>query len=204
MRHRSRYAAAVQRTTRIPDDLTLVVRPERRAATRGQLPTLAMFAVTTVVAGFGVAATGTVLGVWGVVGVLCLLGCVLELLGLRSEVAFGPALAADDEHVWVRTGGFLQPASVRLGWSEINGIVLYTWHGRRRATARYLTFDLVEPVSKELDGALNGAQDRRMRRLAITFGSPIAISEKYKDITLDETMRGLRDLAGEHVRFTRN
>jgi hypothetical protein len=182
----------------------MVVRPERRSATRGQLPTLVMFGVTTAIAVFGVVATGTVFGVWGVIGLLCLLGCVLELLGLRSEVAFGPALAADDEHVWVRTGGLFTPASVRLDWSEIKGIALHTWHGRRKSTARYLTFDLVEPVKKDLSGALDGAQDRRMRRLAITFGSPIAISEQYKDLTLDEAMRALRKLAPEGVRFTRN
>ena len=163
-----------------------------------------MFALTTVIAAFGVAVTGTLIGVWGVVGVLCLIGWVLEVLGLRSEIAFGPALAADTEHVWVRTGGFLRPASVRLDWPEINGIALHTWHGRRNARARYLTFDLAEPVREELAGALDGAQDRRMRRLAITFGSPIAISEQYKDLTLDEAVRGLRELAPEDVRFTRN
>jgi hypothetical protein len=187
----------------VPDDVTLVVRPERRAAVRGQLFTLTMFAVTTVIAAFGVAATGTLFGVWGVVGVLCLLGWVLEVLGLRSEVTFGPALAADNEHVWVRTGGFLRPMSVRLDWSEINGIALHTWHGRRNATARYLTFDLAEPVRAELAGSLDGTQDRRMRRLAMTFGSPIAISEQYKDLTLDEAIRDLRGLAPEDVRFTR-
>lgn len=194
----------MQRTSRIPDDVSLVVRPDRRAATRGQMFTLVTFGVTTVIAVFGVIATGTPIGVWGVVGVLCLLGFVLELLGLRAEIAFGPALAADDEHVWVRTGGFLQPASVRLDWSEVQGIALHTWHGRRKATARYLTFGLTDTVSKELSGALDGAQDRRMRRLAITFGSPIAISEQYKDTSLDETVRDLRSLAGEHVRFTKN
>lgn len=193
----------MQRTSRIPDDATLVVRPERRAAVRGQLLTLTAFAVTAVIAAFGVAATGTLLGAWGVIGALCLIGVVLEVLGLRSEVAFGPALAADAEHLWVRTGGLLRPASVRLDWSEINGIALHTWHGRRNATARYLTFDLDEPVSEQLAGALNGAQDRRMRRLAITFGSPIAISEKYKDMTLDEAVRGLQALAPDGVRFTR-
>ncbi|GAB3442425.1 hypothetical protein [Actinophytocola sediminis] len=194
----------MQRTTRIPEDRTLVVRPERRAAIRGQLPTLVMFAVTTVIAVLGMVATGTAFGVWGVIGALCLLGCVLEVLGLRSEIAFGPALAADDTHVWVRTGGFLRPASVRLDWSEIKGIALTTWHGRRKSTARYLTFDLPEQVRTELAGSLDGAQDRRMRRLAITFGSPIAISEQYKDITLDETVRDLRALAGDGVRFTKN
>lgn len=193
----------MQRTSRIPDDVTLVVRPERRAAVRGQLLTLSMFTVTTIIAAFGVVATGTPIGVWGVVGALCLLGLVLEVLGLRSEIAFGPALAADDEHVWVRTGGFLRPLSVRLDWPEINGIALHTWHGRRNATARYLTFDLPEPVRDALAGALDGTQDRRMRRLAITFGSPIAISEQYKDITLDQAVRDLRTLAPPDVRFTK-
>lgn len=194
----------MQRTTRIPDDATLVIRPNRRSAVRGQLLTISMFTVTTVIAGFGVAATGTLFGVWGAVGALCLLGWVLEVLGLRSEVTFGPALAADGEHVWVRTGGLLKPTSVRLDWTEINGITLHIWHGRRGATARYLTFDLAESVRDELRGALDGVQDRRMRRLATTFGSPLAISEQHKETSLDETLRGLRALAPDGVRFTRN
>ncbi|OLF19564.1 hypothetical protein [Actinophytocola xanthii] len=194
----------MQRTSRVPDDATLVVRTDRRSAVRGQLLTLSMFAVTVLVAAFGVAATGTPLGVWGVVGVLCLAGWVLEVLSLRSEVALGPALAADDEHLWVRTGGFLRPTSVRLDWPEVRGIALHTWHGRRTSTARYLTFDLVEPVREALAGALDGAQDRRMRRLASGFGSPLAISEQYKDTSLDEVIRGLRPLAPERVRFTRD
>jgi hypothetical protein len=194
----------VQRTSRVPDDATLVVRPNRRAAVRGQLLTLSMFAVTVVVAAFGVAATGTPVGVWGVVGLLCLAGWVLEVLGLRSEVALGPSLAADGEHVWVRTGGFLRPTSVRLDWSEVKGIALRTWRGRRASTARYLTFDLAEPVRQALAGALDGTQDRRMHRLAKGFGSPLAISEQYKDRSLDEIVRGLRALAPDEVRFTRD
>jgi hypothetical protein len=197
-----RYAAGVQRTKRIPDDAELVVRPVRRSAVLGQLPTIAMFAVTVAIAGFGVVATGTPVGVWGVVGALCLLGLVLEVLGVRSEVALGPALAADDEHVWVRIGGFLTPAAVRLDWAEVNGIALRSWRGRRKATARYLTFDLAKPVADDLAGSLDGTQDRRMRRLATTFGSPIAISERHKDTTLDQTVRGLRGLAPDGVRIT--
>jgi hypothetical protein len=194
----------VQRTGRVPDDVTLVVRPNRRSAVRGQLLTISMFAVTVVVAAFGVAATGTAFGVWGVIGLLCLTGWVLEVLGLRSEIALGPALAADGEHLWVRTGGFLRPTAVRLGWSEVKGVALRTWHGRRASSARYLTFDLVEPVRRALEGALDDAQDRRMRRLATGFGSPIAISEQYKDSSLDEVVRGLRALAPNEVRFTRD
>ena len=194
----------MQRTTRIPDDATLVIRPVRNSAVRAQMLTLTMFAVTTVVAGFGVAATGTLFGVWGVIGILCLTGWVLEVLGLRSEVMFGPAFAADDEHVWVRTGGLLTPASVRLDWSEINSIALHTWHGRRGATARYLTFDLAESIRGELAGALDGSQDRRMRRLATTFGAPLAISEQHKDTTLDDAVRALRKLAPDDVRFIKS
>ncbi|MCT2583218.1 hypothetical protein [Actinophytocola gossypii] len=192
----------MQRTRKIPDDAELVVNPVRRSAVLGQLPTIVMFAVTVVIAGFGVVATGTPLGVWGVVGALCLLGLVLEVLGVRSEVALGPALAADDKHVWVRIGGFLTPSSVRLDWAEVNGIALRTWQGRRRATARYLTFDLTRTVADDLAGSLDGTQDRRMRRLATTFGSPIAISERHKDTTLDQAVRRLRDLAPDGVRFS--
>ena len=192
----------MQRTREIPDDVKLVVKPVRRSAVLGQLPTIVMFAATTVIAGFGVVATGTPVGVWGVVGALCLLGLVLEVLGVRSEVALGPTLAADTEHVWVRIGGFLTPASVRLDWAEINGIALRTWHGRRNATARYLTFDLAKPVADDLAGSLDGTQDRRMRRLANTFGSPIALSERHKDTTLDQTLRDLRALAPDGVRIS--
>lgn len=191
------------RTNRLPEDATLVVRPDRRSTVLRQLPTITMFVVTTAVAAMGVAVTGS-FGVWGVVGLLCLTGWVLEVLGLRADVMFGPVLAADDEHVWVRTGGTFRPASVCLDWSEVNAIAIRTWHGRRNASTRYLTFDLVEPVREALAGALDGTQDRRMRRLALTFGSPIAISEQRKDTSLDEVIRGLRKLAPEGVRFTKN
>ncbi|WP_422653099.1 hypothetical protein [Actinophytocola sp.] len=192
----------MQRATRIPDDVKLVVRPSRGAAVREQWPTIAVFALTAVAAGFGVAATGTVLGVWAAVGLLCALGVVLELLILRSEIALGPALAADVDHVWVRVGGFLRPASVRLEWAEITTVALRTWHGRRSATARYLTILVTEPAKATLDGELAGVPDRRMRRLAGAFGSPLAISAKHKSETLDETVRGLRALAPDAVRFT--
>jgi hypothetical protein len=81
---------------------------------------------------------------------------------------------------------------------------LRTWQGRRNSTARYLTFDLTEPIRDQLAGSLDGAQDRRMRRLATTFGSPIAISEKHKEISLDDAVHDLRRLAPDGVRFTKD
>lgn len=194
----------MQRTSRVPDDVDLVLRPDRRAAIRGQLTWLSIFAVTAVVAGAGAVVSGRLLGVWGIIALLCLTGWLLEVLGLRSEVMFGPVLAADREHLWVRTGGLWRPASVRLDWAEVNAVALHTWHGRREASARYLTFDFTEPVRAELDGVLDSTQDRRMRRLAMTFGSPLAVAEQYKELTLDEVVRGLRALAPSAVRFTRH
>ena len=44
--------------------------------------------------------------------------------------------------------------------------------------------------------------DRNTRRLAATFGSPLAISEQHKATSLDEAVRGLRELAPDGVRFT--
>lgn len=176
------------------------MRPSRGSAVREQLPSIVVFALTTVAAGFGVAAAG--IGVWLVIGLLCALGVVLELLILRSEIALGPALAADAEHVWVRVGGFLRPVSVRLDWAEVTEVGLRTWRGRRNATARYLTLLVTDEAGARLDGELAGVLDRRMRRLATTFGSPLAISEKHKAETLDGTVRALRDLAPDGVRFT--
>ncbi|MPZ82270.1 MAG: hypothetical protein GEV28_18470 [Actinophytocola sp.] len=191
----------MQRATRLPDDTKLVVHPNRGSAVREQLPSTVVFALTTVAAGFGVAATGA-FGGWLVIGVLCAFGVVLELLVLRSEIALGPALAADAEHVWVRVGGFLRPASMRLDWAEITTVGLRTWQGRRNATARYLTILVTDEAKATLDGELAGVLDRRMRRLATTFGSPLAISAKHKAETLDDTVRGLGALAPDGVRFT--
>jgi hypothetical protein len=167
---------------------------------REQLPSIAVFTLTAVAAGFGVAETGTAFGVWMVIGLLCVLGVVVELLIVRSEIALGPALAADADHVWVRVGGFLRPESVRLEWAEITGVGLRTWHGRRHASARYLTITTTDAANAELAGLL----DRRARRLAATFGAPLAISEQHKATSLDETVRGLRELAPDGVRFTNN
>jgi len=188
----------VQRASRIPDDVALVLRPNPRTALRERAPSIAVFVLTVAVAALGVVATGTVFGVWLVVGLLCVAGLLVELLILRSDVGLGPSFAADAEHVWVRVGGFQRPTSVRLGWDEITGIALRTWRGRRGATARYLTVKVTEPLRPELDRLV----DRRLRRLADMFGSPLAISERHKTTSLDDAVRGLRGLAPDGVRFT--
>lgn len=176
------------------------MRPRPQRAIREHAPTIAVFAVTAVVAGFGVAATGTVVGVWAVVGLLCVLGVVLELLMLRAQVGFGPTLAADDEHVWLRAGGFLRPRSVQLAWTEITAVTLHLWHGRRNATARFLTFDLTEQATAALDADRGLA--RRAGRLAAAFGSPLAIAERDKDRFLDDAIHTMRELAPDSLRFT--
>ncbi|HEV7650711.1 MAG TPA: hypothetical protein VGP26_21410 [Actinophytocola sp.] len=188
----------MERTSRIPADVKVVVLPRKTGVLREQLPSIAVFTLTAVAAGFGVAATGTALGVWMVIGLLSVAAVVLELLIVRSDAALGPALAADTEHVWVRVGGFLVPRSVRLEWPEITGIGLRSWQGRRRATARYLTITVTDAARAVLEDVLN----RNTRRLAATFGSPLAISEQHKATSLDEAVRGLRALAPDGVRFT--
>ncbi len=190
----------MERASRIPADVKVVLQPSRPGAVREQLPSIAVFTLTAVAAGFGVAATGTAFGVWLVIGLLCVAGVVVELLILRSDIALGPALAADTDHVWVRVGGFLRPESVRLEWSEVTRIALHTWRGRRRASARYLTLDVTDPTRAALAGLLS----RKLRRLTATFGSPLAFSEQHKSTSLDETVRGLRALAPDGVRFTNN
>jgi len=175
----------------------LVVPARSRHAVREHGATIAIFFATMVVAGIGIAATGSV--VWLVIGLLCLAGVVLELLLIRSETAFGPLLAADDEHVWVRVGGFASPRSVRLDWPEVTVVTLHLWHGRRNATARYLSFDLTDEATAALDADPGLA--RRARRLTRTFGSPLAVAEQ-KARVLDDALRILRDLAPEDVRFT--
>ncbi|MGH3763516.1 hypothetical protein, partial [Actinophytocola sp.] len=166
------------------------------------LPSIVVFTLTAVAAGFGVAATGTALGVWAVVGLLCVLAVVLELLVVRSAIALGPALAADADHVWVRVGGFLRPESLRLEWPEIAGFGLRTWQGRRRTSARYLTVRLTESARATVEPELAGAPGRRLRRQEAAFGSLLAITERHKSASLDVTVRGLRDLAPDGVRFT--
>lgn len=188
----------MERASRIPADVKVVVHPRKTGVLREQLPSIAVFTLTAVAAGFGVAATGTAFGVWLVIGLLCAAAVVLELLIVRSDAALGPALAADADHVWVRVGGFLAARSVRLEWPEITAIGLRSWQGRRRATARYLTITVTDAARRELAGLL----DRNARRLAATFGSPLAISGKHKATSLDEAVRGLRDLAPSEVRFT--
>jgi hypothetical protein len=187
----------VQRAARIPDDAKLVVSAESRHALREHGTTMAIFFVTGVVAGLGVAATGSV--VWLVIGLLCLGGVVLEALLVRAQAAFGPLLAADDEHVWVRAGGFTSPRSVRLDWTEITAVTLHLWHGRRGATARYLSFDLTDEATAALEADPKLAT--RARRLTHTFGSPLAVAEQ-KARVLDDALRTLRELAPEDVRFT--
>jgi hypothetical protein len=184
----------VERAARIPADVKVVVHPSRPAAVREQLPSIAVFTLTALAAGFGVAATGS--AVWWVVGLLGVLAVVVEVLILRSDIALGPALGADADHVWVRVGGFLRVDSVRLDWSEITRVAVHTWKGRRRATARYLTIHLTD------ESALGDMLGRRARRLAATFGAPLAMSEQHKATTLDEVVRGLRALAPDGVRFT--
>jgi hypothetical protein len=188
----------VERTSRIPADVKVVVQPRRTGVLREQLPSIVVFTLTAVAAGFGVVATGTAFGVWMVIGLLCVAAVVVELLIVRSDAALGPALAADTDHVWVRIGGFLTPRSVRLEWPEITGIGLRSWQGRRRATARYLTITVTDTAR----GTLEDLLDRNGRRLAATFGSPLAISGQHKATSLDSAIRGLRDLAPDGVRFT--
>ncbi|GAB1512856.1 hypothetical protein [Actinophytocola sp. KF-1] len=188
----------MQRAARIPDDAKLVVPAESRHALREHGTTIAIFAGTGLVAGLGVATTGSV--VWLVIALLCLGGVVLELLLVRAQAAFGPLLAADGDHVWVRAGGFTSPRSVRLDWPEITDVTLHLWHGRRGTTARYLSFDLTDEAMAAF--AADPRLARRARRLTSTFGSPLAVAEQ-KARVLDEALRQLRELAPEDVRFTR-
>lgn len=187
----------MQRAARLPDDAKLVVPARPRHAIREHGVTVAIFFATAVVGGVGVVATGSV--VWLVIGLLCLAGVALELLLIRAQAGFGPLLAADDEHVWVRAGGFLSPRSVRLDWPEITVVTLHLWHGRRGTTARYLSFDLTDEAVATL--GTDPRLARRSGRLTSVFGSPLAIAEQQARV-LDEAQRGLRDLAPEDVRFT--
>jgi hypothetical protein len=164
---------------------------------REHAPTIAIFVLTTVLAGVGVATTGSV--VWVVIGSLCFAGVVLELLLVRAQAGFGPLLAADGDHVWVRAGGFLAPRSVRLDWSEVTAVTLHLWRGRRNASARYLAFDLTDEAAAELTAEPRLAA--RARRLARLFGAPLAVAEQRSHV-LDQVLRDLRDLAPEGVRFT--
>ena len=187
----------MQRAARPPDDTKLVLPAQRGRALREHGPTIAIFVVTAAIAGFGVGTTGSV--VWAVIGLLCVAGVVLELLLVRAQIGFGPVLAADSDHVWVRAGGFTSPRSVRLDWSEITTVTLHLWHGRRGATARYLSFDLTDEAMAELDADPRLAN--RARRLARTFGSPLALAEQ-RARDFDAVLRELRDLAPDAVRFT--
>jgi hypothetical protein len=186
----------VQRLARLPADTKLVLPAETRKAVREHGPTVAIFAVTTAIAALGVAVTGSL--VWMVVGLLCLAGVALELLLLRAQTRFGPLLAADTDHVWVRAGGFSAPRSVRLEWAEITAVTLHQWRGRRGATARYLSFGLTDEAMAALDADSRLAT--RARRLTRAFGSPLAVAEQ-KAGSLDEALRVLRDLAPDGVRF---
>lgn len=187
----------MQRVTRLPEDTKLVVPARRGQAVREHGPTVAIFVLTAVIAGFGVAATGAV--VWVVVGVLCLAGVAFEVLLLRAQAWFGPLLAADGDHVWVRAGGFLSPRAVRLDWAEITGVVLHRWRGRRNATARYLSLELTDEAVDALTADPRLAT--RARRLTRVFGSPLAFAEQKTQL-LDEVLRELRVLAPEGVRFS--
>jgi len=192
----------VEQATRIPDDLPLVVRPDQRSVVRSALPMIVVFALSALIALYGASVTAW-LGVWSIIALLCLAGVVMDLLTLRSEISFGPALAADRDHVWIRAGGYLRPVSVRLDWTEITAITLHTGgYGRRKTTARYLLFNVPDVLGRELKGALNGSLDRHLRRLAKTFGAPLAISDKHKETTVDAAYRELRELSPSTVKFT--
>jgi hypothetical protein len=177
----------------------VVVPPARAGVLRDQVPPLAVITLTLVAAGFGLAATGAV--AWLIVGAVCLVGVGLLLLSMRSELALGPAFAADADHVWVRLGGFFSPRSVRLDWPEITGIGLRDWQGQRRsAQARFLTVQL----TGEALAALSRMPGLRPRKVSDALGAPLAISDQRKAISLDEAFRGLRALAPDGVRFTNN
>jgi hypothetical protein len=187
----------VQRTARLPDDTKLVLPVGTGQAVREHALTVAIFALTAVLAGVGVVTTGSV--VWLVVGSLCVAGVALEVLLVRAQAGFGPLLAADSDHVWVRAGGFLSPRSVRLDWVEVTTVTLHQWRGRRKDTARYLSFDLTDEATAELTADPRLAS--RARRLTRVFGSPLAIAEQ-KGLLLDIVLRELRDLAPDGVLFT--
>jgi hypothetical protein len=189
----------VEEASRIPADVKVVVRPHRSALLREQLPSVVVFTLLTAIAAYlSVVQSGTPSGLWLGVGLLSGFVTVVQLLVLRSGAALGPALAAEADHVWVRAGGFLRARSVRLDWAEITGIGLRTWRGRRRATARYLTISLTDTAT----AALTSMHRRHTRYLTATFGAPLAVTEHHKETSLDETVRGLRALAPDHVRFT--
>jgi hypothetical protein len=187
----------VQRAARLPDDVALVVPAQVNHAVREHAPTIVIFAITTAIAVFGLVASGSV--VWAVIGVLCLGGVVFELMLIRSRAGFGPLLAADDAHVWVRAGGLLSPRSVQLAWSDVTTVTLHLWHGRRNTTARYLSFDLTDEAMAAI--LTDPALAKRAERLTRTFGSPLAMAEQRARF-LDDAVRGLRDLAPADVRFT--
>jgi hypothetical protein len=186
----------VQRTARLPDDAKLVLPVGTGQAVREHAPTIAIFALTAALAGLGLTTTQSV--VWLVVGLLCLTGMVLEVQLVRAQAGFGPLLAADSDHVWVRAGGFLSPRSVRLDWAEITTVTLHQWRGRRKDAARYLSFDLTDEATAELTADPRLAN--RARRLTRVFGSPLAIAEQ-KGLLLGIVLRQLRDLAPEGIHF---
>jgi hypothetical protein len=186
----------VQRTARLPDDTKLVLPVRTGQALREHGLTIAIFVLTAVLGGVGVVTAGSV--VWLVVGLLCLAGVVLEVLLVRAQASFGPLLAADSDHIWVRAGGFLSPRSVRLDWAEVTTVTLHQWHGRRKDTARYLSFDLTDEATAELTADPRLAS--RAHRLTRVFCSPLAIAEQ-KGILLDIVLRELRDLAPDGVLF---
>lgn len=187
----------MQRTARISDDAKFVLPVRASQAVREHGLTVAVFVITAVLAGIGVGTTGAV--VWAVIAALCVVGVALELLLIRTQVGFGPLLAADIDHVWVGAGGFLSPRSVRLDWQEITTVTLHLWHGRRGTTARYVSFDLTDDAMAQLTADPRLAP--RARRLTRAFGSPVAIAEP-RPRALDDVLRELRALAPEGVTFT--
>jgi len=186
----------VRRTARLPEDTKLVLPVRTGQTVREHALTIAIFALTAALAGVGVATTGSV--VWLVVGSLCLAGVVLEVQLVRAQAWFGPLLAADSDHLWVRAGGFLSPRSVRLDWAEVTSVTLHRWRGRRKETARYLSFDLTDEATAGLTADPRLAS--RAGRLTRVFGSPLSIAEQ-KGLLLDSVLRELRDLAPDGILF---
>lgn len=189
----------MERGARIPADVKVVVRPASAGVLREQLPSIVLFVLGIGTAAYlGVQTSGAESGLWLGIGLLCMFGVVMQLLFLRSVIALGPALAADADHVWVRARGFLHSRSVRLDWAEVTSIGLRTWRGRRQATARYLTITPTDDAT----AVLARVHEQHTRRLTVMFGAPLAVSEQHKATGLDETIRGLRALAPDSVRFT--
>lgn len=176
--------------------------PDRRRGIRERALSMSTFVLLLVFSLIGVAVTGDVTGFWGVVFLVCLIGLGVEFLMVRSQIALGPSLAADTEHVWIRNGGVLHPRSVRLAWTEISTVTLVIWHGRRDTVAHYLTFALTDDAAEELPTHPRLA--KHARRLDSLFNAAFAISDHLKTVRLEEVVRTMREeLAPDTVQFSR-